>query len=305
MEAAMVVTLWLDLVTHAPRQNPTVNPAVFEPGLVRLSPAPATGVSRVMVSSHSLLNLHIGSVSDSFNDYLGTRLALAADCNLLDSIPKVDGFFSMYLRESDDIINIYYPRPVADLSRLTDFLNVSHVTVPGKLFDWEFRTNFLPFVTGGQHPLFLNQAQTLQSLCARDFDPRKMVCLPVDARSVVSADFNDAQVRNKGFSAQRGEVEVASQRASLVVVSQAYCHPWRAYVDDRPARIWRANYAFQALEVPAGHHRVTLAYQDDVFYAGGIISFLALAGCGVLARPARSPGRISAERFPLPDGNRQ
>jgi uncharacterized membrane protein YfhO len=50
-------------------------------------------------------------------------------------------------------------------------------------------------------------------------------------------------------------------------------------VDGQPVHLWRANYAFQAVEVPAGVHEVKLVYEDRRFYAGAAISLATLAGC--------------------------
>ena len=65
----------------------------------------------------------------------------------------------------------------------------------------------------------------------------------------------------------------------MVVISQSFYHNWRAYIDGRPTPLLRANYAFQALEVPGGRHRVTLAYEDSAFYAGAGISGTTAAVC--------------------------
>jgi len=288
MQAATVLTLGVDLITHVPRQNPTIQPAAFEPGLVRLSPKPGIGVSRVRVTPHAFFKLEYHSVASGLNNYLGARLALSPNCNLLDGIPTVDGFFSLYLPEAREVASLYFRRPTDDLESLTDFLNVSHVTAPGKLFDWDFRSNFLPFVTAGQQPLFLDKTQTLKSLCATNFAPNRIVYLPVDAEEVVRAVASAAQVRASHFSAHHGEIDLIAPHDSVVVVSQAYYHAWRAYVDGRPARIWRANYAFQALELPAGTHQVKLVYEDNSFRVGALISCLSLAALiPVLAAPPK------------------
>jgi uncharacterized membrane protein YfhO len=44
-------------------------------------------------------------------------------------------------------------------------------------------------------------------------------------------------------------------------------------------RLWPANYAFQAFEIPAGSHRIKLVYEDRKFHLGAIISLATLAGC--------------------------
>jgi uncharacterized membrane protein YfhO len=48
-------------------------------------------------------------------------------------------------------------------------------------------------------------------------------------------------------------------------------------VDDQPVRLLRANHAFQALQVPAGQHHVTLVYVDRMFHYGALVSLLASA----------------------------
>ena len=76
-------------------------------------------------------------------------------------------------------------------------------------------------------------------------------------------------------------MEVIAEAPAMVVVAQAYYHPWQAYVDGKRTRLWRANYAYQAVEVPAGTHQVTLVYEDRMFFWGSALSLVALLGCVV------------------------
>ena len=43
---------------------------------------------------------------------------------------------------------------------------------------------------------------------------------------------------------------------------------WEAEVDGKPAPLLRVDYAFRGVAVPAGEHRVTLAYRPLSFRAG-------------------------------------
>ncbi|PYL00875.1 MAG: hypothetical protein DME19_03540 [Verrucomicrobia bacterium] len=65
----------------------------------------------------------------------------------------------------------------------------------------------------------------------------------------------------------------------MVVVAQTFYPSWRAYVDGHPARLWHANHAFQALQVPVGSHEVQLIFQDRSFLAGLAISVATLLAC--------------------------
>ena len=72
--------------------------------------------------------------------------------------------------------------------------------------------------------------------------------------------------------------EVEATDPSVVVVAQALYTPWRAFVDGSPVQLWRANHAFQAVEVPPGRHRVELRYRDKQFLLGLVISGLSAIG---------------------------
>jgi uncharacterized membrane protein YfhO len=66
-----------------------------------------------------------------------------------------------------------------------------------------------------------------------------------------------------------------SQPGYLVL---AYTHypGWRATVDGRPREILRANYAFMALPLGPGEHRVILSYRPMSLALGAAISGLSL-----------------------------
>jgi len=172
---------------------------------------------------------------------------------------------------------------------------VSQITAPGRFFEWAPRDTFLPLVTAGQRPVCLDDAQALLALTRPDFDPRTSVFLPPETKPWVSVtNQTTARIISKRFTAQRLEVEIEAEKPALVVLSQTYYHPWRAYLDGQPTRLLRANYAFQAVETPAGHHRVRLVYEDHALYLGTFISGLSLAVClglWMLARNRRQGGR--------------
>jgi len=70
----------------------------------------------------------------------------------------------------------------------------------------------------------------------------------------------------------------------------------RTTVDDRPVPLWTANYAFQALQVPAGQHEVRVVFRSDSFHIGAIltlISLLTLIAFAVVCRRAESRCRVS------------
>jgi uncharacterized membrane protein YfhO len=113
-----------------------------------------------------------------------------------------------------------------------------------------------------------------------------MVYLPLSARaSVTATNTSSAQIISSHFTPQRIALEITAPESALLVLAQTYYHPWRAYVNDKPVTIWRANHAFQALEVPPGRSKVRLVYEDKMLLGGGILSGLALLSCLLLLQP--------------------
>ncbi|MBI4324423.1 MAG: hypothetical protein HY674_04095 [Chloroflexi bacterium] len=280
LQLAMLLLIWIDVLTSAPRQPPTVARSVYEPGLKYISPPPAHGVSRAMMSREAFLKLYEPTSLDAYTNYLCNRLALNCNLNLLDNIPKVDGFYSLNLRETDDIRSFLYAKTAMDLPHLVDFLNVSHLTTPGKYLDWLKRDTFLPLITAGQKPIFADAITTLRGLTSSNFDARQFVYLPTEIRSVVTVtNLTVARILTPRAAAHRLEFEVDADDPGLVVIAQSFYHPWRAHVDGKAVPLWRANYAFQALEVGSGVKKVSLIYEDRNFLWGAMISGVALALC--------------------------
>jgi len=281
LRLGLLLLVWLDVFTHAPRQNPTLQPWVCDPitDSRQWSRPPGFGASRAMPSPAAELELHTSPLPDPAEDYLRKRLGLYCNCNLIEGLPKVNGVFSLHLREAEQVSQLLYGTTNRFLPRLMDFLGVSQFTAPGKVMDWNARTNFMPLISSGQQPVFASEQDCLRALQSDDFNPRQTVYLPLEAKGVVQLT-NPAplQILRKEIRTQKLSVEIEGSTPALLVVAQSFYHPWRAYVNGQPVRLWRANHAFQALEVPAGRHEVKLVYHDTGFLLGGVISLVTLLG---------------------------
>ncbi len=128
-------------------------------------------------------------------------------------------------------------------------------------------------VTAGQQPVFADDDAVVKAFFANTNDFRKIVYLPPEARGVVSATAQPAaQVLTNSFENQQVSVQIQAPAPSILLVSQSWYPAWKAYVDGSPVKLWRADYAFQAVEVPAGRHTVRLAYEDRAFRIGWVLS---------------------------------
>jgi len=282
LAVAVAALVALDLTTAGMRLHPTVTTRAFGPLEFNMSFRPRLGEARALVSRQASALLTRAGTPDLVAYCVGIRGALYQNNNLLEGIPKVDGFCSLPLKEPAEVFSLLNRGTNLLVTPLADFLGVAQVTAPDSLFAWQSRSNFLPLVTAGQRPVFAGAKETLRAVAADNFEPRREVYLPMVARAEVGVtNVADARIISTQWAAQRARFSVETAAPAMVVIAQSYYHDWRAFVDGQPTRLWRANHAFQALEVSAGRHEVTLVYQDRAFQLGAMISALSLIACVV------------------------
>ncbi len=215
--ALLLAVIWLDLLTHVPWQNPTVDPSVYQPGLARMkanfAPVPDIAQSRLMMSPYAARQFYYKPSADVKRNLLLERIMFLDDCNLLDDLPKADGFFSLYVRESDKVLWLLDSRTGRNLDGLEDLLSVSQTTTPGQVFDWAPRTNYIPILTAGQMPLFAADQTAFDAIANGAADFREVVYLPPEAKTSVRAVRQpQARIVAKEFAATRENIEVETPR---------------------------------------------------------------------------------------------
>ena len=249
---------------------------------------PELGRGRALLSLPAMSEFHTRNSTNAADSFWQRRLGLPNTLNLIDRVPKVDGFFSLYLPEERRVHFRLYASDTQVRPPLADFLGVTQVTAASNLLAWTTRDSALPWVTGGQRPHFVDPGAALTNLISRSFEPRNEVLLPPEARPFITATNGAAVTIHKvDWLNQRVRVEAESAQAALLVFAQAHYHPWRVRVDGEETALWRANVAFQAVEMPAGRHVVELVYVDQAFRFGCALSLAGLVLTGLCWRRQR------------------
>lgn len=80
------------------------------------------------------------------------------------------------------------------------------------------------------------------------------------------------------FSQNKNKIDIVAntEEDAFLFLSETFYNGWRAFVDGKSTLIYRANFAFQAIQVPSGKHKIQFIYQPLSYTIGEIISLSTL-----------------------------
>jgi hypothetical protein len=143
----------------------------------------------------------------------------------------------------------------------------------------------------GEALAFETQEEVLREIGSPEFDPGQRVLivsddLPPEYSGPVEPG---GEVKILNHRPNRIAIEASCDRPCFLVLSDAYYPGWEATVDGEPAAIIRADYAFRAVWLEVGDHRIEMVCRPRSFRTGIILS---LAGMGLIAALAGSRRRF-------------
>ncbi len=78
------------------------------------------------------------------------------------------------------------------------------------------------------------------------------------------------------YSNDEVELRVMSENPGILVMSDLHTPDWKAFIDGEETRLYKANYAFRAIYLPKGEHKVRFLYSPDSFKIGAMMTMLGL-----------------------------
>lgn len=131
-----------------------------------------------------------------------------------------------------------------------------------------------------RHVASAREGEILERLRRGDFDPQDTVFVEerVSPAPVPPDSGARVQLEEKSFHYQRYRVRATGH--NVVFFSEVY-YPvsWKAYVDGAEVPVYKANFAFRAVVVPPGDHRLEFRFISPAFERGKAIS---MASMGVV-----------------------
>jgi hypothetical protein len=144
----------------------------------------------------------------------------------------------------------------------------------------------------------------LNKIKEMSFNPREVMYFMEDPKVTVGPVHPAAVADIVRYGIQDLEMSTRTDGNNLLFLSEAY-YPvgWKAYLDGKEIPMYRANYLFRAVVVPAGQHKIEMKFEPKGFYLGKNLSLaaniLVLGGLGFLGvdslRKKRAPRQIDEQ----------
>ncbi len=122
----------------------------------------------------------------------------------------------------------------------------------------------------------VTRTEALKLLSSGAVDPRRTALLEQSPPDLAHPDDTSAdRAVVSTYEADRIRLKTATGASGLLMLSEVYYPAWKAYVDGERVPLYRADYLFRAVPVPAGEHTVELRYESWTLRLGTAVSLLA------------------------------
>ena len=134
-------------------------------------------------------------------------------------------------------------------------------------------------------------SEILGSMFADDLDLHQTVILEESSGQSFTAPVEPTKVKINSYLPNKIDLTVQTATAGLLFLSDNFYPGWQAEINGQPTKIYRADYTFRAVFVPAGLSEVSFVYQPGSFKWGLVVSVVSLAavlaGFFAILRPWR------------------
>jgi Bacterial membrane protein YfhO len=97
---------------------------------------------------------------------------------------------------------------------------------------------------------------------------------PIIETSDHDDDFRPAQIT--GYTPNRVEMVSDRPEPSYLVLTDVWFPGWKCTIDGSPTEIFRANFLFRAISLPAGKHDIVFTFEPESYRVGKIVSVCGL-----------------------------
>ncbi|MCJ7616740.1 MAG: YfhO family protein [Desulfobacterales bacterium] len=241
--------------------------------------------------------------SDIFSDQIKvSKEKIMPGLNIEHGLYSIVGAEVIRLGSYERILSLITSSPLPDSTNLLGLLNVKYLISKFEIDSKEFELvkiigdkddpegslriyrnmNVLPraFLVE-KYKVVNSEKEYRDTLGSKAFDPRNLVLLDKDPKSFPDrSKISDQSIQShehekviiRTYQPNRIELSVSLNRPKILFMSETYYPGWKVYIDGNEGTIYKANYAFRAVPLKPGNHRVVFTYKPLSVILGGVIT---------------------------------
>lgn len=203
--------------------------------------------------------------------YSPSYMAMNRSQGMIDKIMLVEGYNPLLLKRP-------VPR-LSDKERIHDILNVKYeIGIDKKINQPRFYERFDRFnhLWATNEIKIINEDKILEEISKTDDNFREITWLEEKPDIKLNSDSLEFKYKINDYSNNEIILNTNSNTNSMMVLSEIFYPSWKAYIDGEETKIYRADFALRAIELPKGNHEIKFKYESSSFFFGGIISLITL-----------------------------
>lgn len=211
----------------------------------------------------------------------GQLISAGKDGKIKKEIPRADvNFEKVY--PTDSFTNNPYRRRLFSLLGVK-YINIKKEPLSGELFDliykgnnfdiYEYKEALPRFFLAGDYLLETDPQKIVDKIMDKNFSLRKKIILEEALpKEFVLLGKEGGEALLISYKENEVKFKTESQLNQLLFLSDNFYPGWKATIDGKEIKIYRANFSFRAVPVPRGEHEVIFSYRPKNFLWDGILS---------------------------------
>ncbi|MEW6096293.1 MAG: YfhO family protein [bacterium] len=246
---------------------------------------------RILLSPKSSRFFYYHSGPIETNLLLEAHEAMLSNLGLLhENVFDADGYECIFLKDYYTLMRIIATGKLTQVTQLLNLLNIKYIISREKLGGSELKliedkkvkiyknpTCFSRAFLVPQAIVIKDRNEILRKMLNRDFDPQKEVILEEKIPNKSQIPNFKSQIQIIDYQPNKVIINTSSPTNCILFLSDTYYPGWKAFVDGKVTKIYRANYTFRAIPLPKGRHKVEFNYSPVSFKIGMLISLLTIS----------------------------